>query len=91
VKQHLLTASQISEREIGVSVPVERAQALWEFFKAHNIEVTPLADAVFQVRNYYVDEDGRKVSDQFAVVREFRAFLSPSRFDDLIGEWLKKG
>ena len=87
---HVLRASQINEREIGVSVPAETSQALWEFFKAHNIEVTPLPDAVLQVRNYHADDDGRVVSDQFAVVREFRAFVSPSRFDDLIGKWLTK-
>jgi len=91
MKQHFLSATQISEREIGVSVPVENAQRLWEFFKAHNIEVTSLADAAFQVRNYHVDADGRRVSDEFGVVREFRAFLSPSRFDDLIGEWFTLG
>lgn len=88
MKYDLLTATQREDNKLDVLINTQDAKSLWDYLKSHGITVTPLSDAIFKVRGYSRDRDGRLVADAISGVQECQISVSISRLDDLVAAWI---
>jgi hypothetical protein len=76
MKQHILRARRIDNRRIAISVLPQHAQSVYEHVKNKGIEVDPLSEETFEIRDYSLDCSGKLVSEEHGPVRSFTAALS---------------